>query len=248
MTTSKAIEENISTKDPLFKFKQFNLEQDKCSMKINTDGVLLGAWAPVEEVKNALDIGTGSGVIALMVAQRAQDALIRGIEIDKSSALQATENAKQSPWPERIIIENMSIQDFSRNTKERFDLILSNPPFFTGGTFSKNQEKTNVRHTVKLPHGDLLLSARKLLSEKGKFCVVLPTMEGLRFAELAATYGLFCTRKTEVFTVKDKPVERLLLQFEPKEKEVFKEKLIINEPNGFSESYRLLTKDFYLNF
>ncbi|MEZ5058934.1 MAG: methyltransferase [Saprospiraceae bacterium] len=248
MITSKAKEAEKTQKKPLFKFKQFNLEQDQCSMKITTDGVLLGAWAPVAEIKNALDIGTGSGVIALMLAQRTEDARIKGIEIDENSASQALENANKSPWAERIFIKNISIQDFNRNTDETFDLIVSNPPFFTGGTFSQNQEKTNVRHTVKLPHGDLLLSARKLLSSKGKFCVVLPTMEGLRFVEMAATYGLFCTRKTEVFTVKGKTVERLLLQFETKFREMETDQLVVNEPSGFSKEYRLLTKDFYLDF
>ncbi|MEZ4951502.1 MAG: methyltransferase domain-containing protein [Saprospiraceae bacterium] len=112
MITSKAKEAEKTQKKPLFKFKQFNLEQDQCSMKITTDGVLLGAWAPVAEIKNALDIGTGSGVIALMLAQRTEDARIKGIEIDENSASQALENANKSPWAERIFIKNTSIQDF----------------------------------------------------------------------------------------------------------------------------------------
>ena len=117
----------------VFKFKQFNIEQDKCSMKVGTDGVLLGAWANVENATNILDIGTGTGVIAVMLAQRAPLAQVSGIEIDEAACEQAVENMQASPFADRLKAELMPIQDFAKLSRSEFDLIVSNPPFFSGG-------------------------------------------------------------------------------------------------------------------
>lgn len=231
-----------------FYFKQFTIEQDRCAMKVGTDGVLLGAWADVSNAQSVLDIGTGSGVIAIMLAQRAQQASIDAVEVDEDAYNQALENVEACPWSERLSVVHASIQDYANEGAHQYDLIVSNPPFFSGGTFSASQDRNSVRHTVKLPHGDLLQAARKLLSKTGRFCVVLPLIEGLRFAELAQTYHLFCTRMTEVRPKADKPVERLLMEFQQDERPVQKDSLVIQheERNDWTEAYIELTGAFYL--
>lgn len=231
-----------------FYFKQFVIHQDRCTMKVGTDGVLLGAWADVTDVRKALDIGAGTGVIAIMLGQRTESAEIHAVEIDEDSFTQAKGNMADAPWSDRLRVMHVSIQEYMRSTHDRYDLIVSNPPFFSGGTFSNNQDRNSVRHTVKMPHGDLLTAVRNLLAEQGRFCVILPFLEGLRFEELARTYKLYCTRKMEVKPKEEKPVERLLLQFERREKEQVREMLVIQKEkrNDWTEEYIALTGDFYL--
>lgn len=217
-------------------------------MKVGTDGVLLGAWADVTGANNILDIGTGTGVIAIMLAQRAPQAEIHAVEIDEAACVQARENMQNSPWPDHLHAHLDSIQHFAKKTSLHFDLIVSNPPFFSGGTLSNSQDKTSVRHTVKLPHGDLLSAVRSLLSAEGKFCVILPWLEGLRFREMANSYNLYCSKVMEIKPRRDKSVERLLLQFERTVKSLEKEVLVIQNggANDWTDSYRTLTEDFYL--
>ncbi len=217
-------------------------------MKVGTDGILLGAWADVEGASTMLDIGAGTGLIAIMLAQRAQDAQIHAVEIDEAACAQAAVNMAQSPWADRLQAIRASIQEYAKMTRRQYDLIVSNPPFFSGGTFTQSQDKTSVRHTIKLPHGDLLTSVRSLLAAKGKFCAVLPNMEGLRFQEMASTYGLFCTKMTAVKPLHDRPVERLLLQFEREEKGMEKSELVIQfeGANNWTDEFRALTGMFYL--
>ncbi|MCI5080573.1 MAG: methyltransferase [Saprospiraceae bacterium] len=231
-----------------FKFKQFEINQDKCTMKIGTDGVLLGAWVNVTGAKKILDVGTGSGVIGIMLGQRNTDAMIHGVEIDGDSYEQTKENMGACPWADRLEAFNMPIQDFAKVSREKYDLIVSNPPFFSGGTFSTNENRSMVRHTVKLPHGDLLAAVRSLLSEEGRFAVILPLIEGLRFQEISESYHLYCQRITEVQPKADKPVERLLMEFGREQQEVVKDKLVIQHDgrNEWTDSYIELTKDFYL--
>lgn len=238
-----------------FKFKQFEIHQDKCSMKIGTDGVLLGAWVDVEGAKNILDVGTGSGVIGIMLGQRNTEANIHGVEIDDPSFEQTKENMAKCPWADRLTAFHTSIQDFANLSAARhearkgpYDLIVSNPPFFSGGTFSFKQDRNSVRHTVKLPHGDLLASVRTLLSEKGRFAVILPLIEGLRFKELGERYNLYCHKITEVKPKADKPVERLLMEFGRQPEELKKDELIIQHDgrNEWTDEYIALTKAFYL--
>jgi len=239
---------NKPKREEPFRFKQFSIAQDRCSMKVGTDGVLLGAWANTEQAASALDIGTGTGLIAIMLGQRLPEAQIHAVEIDEIACEQARENAETAPWSDRLHIHQESIQDFTRRWSDTFDLIVSNPPFFTGGTFSDKQGRNSVRHTVKLPHSDLLISVRRLLAPDGRFCLILPLIEGLRFRELAETYQLYCTRITEVHPKADKPVERLLLQFEREPKACQTDKLIIQKEkrNDWRKEYVELTKDFYL--
>jgi tRNA1Val (adenine37-N6)-methyltransferase len=233
-----------------FRFKQFAIHQDRCAMKIGTDGVLLGAWADVEGAQYALDIGTGSGVIAIMLGQRAPQMLVHGVEIDATAYEQAADNMRAAPWASRMQVFHAAIQDYAAAPSvENYDLIVSNPPFFTGGVFSYNQARNSVRHTVKLPHSDLLGAVRSLLSDQGRFCLVLPYIEGLRFQELASSYHLYCTRVTEVHSKAGKPIERLLMQFEKRQKDTQIDKLVIliGDNNEWTEEYRRLTGEFYLD-
>lgn len=217
-------------------------------MKVGTDGVLLGAWSDATGAANILDIGTGTGLIAIMLAQRATEATIHAVEIDDEACAQATENMAASPWANRLTCFHASIQDFAKQTKQRYDLIVSNPPFFSGGTFSNSQDKNSVRHTIKLPHGDLLTVVRSLLAPDGRFCMILPQMEGLRFREMANNYGIYCTKMVEVLPKLGKPVERLLLQFELHGRPTEKSELVINnsdEANDWTTEYQLLTGLYY---
>lgn len=218
-------------------------------MKVGTDGVLLGAWSDITGAGKILDIGTGTGLIAIMLAQRAQNAIIHAVEIDKEACGQAEENMQQSPWGQQLTCFHTSIQDFAKQNHDRYDLIVSNPPFFSGGTFSSSQDKASVRHTVKLPHGDLLSAVRSLLAPEGKFCMILPQMEGLRFREMAGNYGIYCSNMVEVVPKPGKGVERLLLQFELVAKPMVKSQLMIQNGNGaedWSDDFRNLTGEYYL--
>ena len=220
-------------------------------MKLGTDSVLLGAWTFSSGPEKVLDIGTGTGVIALIIAQNNSEALVDGVEIDSDSASQAAVNFNQSPFGERLRVIHQDIQSFSENNEERYDLLVCNPPFFTGGTLSEISSRNAVRHTVKLPHADLIHAARMLLNEQGRLNLILPYIEGLRFEELAKNYGFYVRKITEVFTKSNKSVERLLMSFSKKEGFVEKESIAIQKDsdlrNDWTDEYKKLTEDFYLN-
>lgn len=240
----------ILDKKSRFQFKQFNISQSKCGMKVGTDGVLLGAWAPVETAQSAIDIGTGTGLIAVMLAQRNTDiSSIVGVEIDEASYYEAKENFEHCPWASCLTVVHQSIQDYTNEASQGFDLIVSNPPFFTGGTLSDSQSKNEVRHTVKLPHGELLRSVKSLLNPEGNFSVILPTLEGYRFIELAQLYGLYLAHMVEVRPDENKEVERLLLNFkgEPTTT-VLEEELILMDAStqDRTAAYKALVDEYYL--
>lgn len=233
-----------------FRFKQFTIIQDKCTMKVNTDGVLLGAWSDTEGAERALDIGTGTGVIALMLAQKNPYLLIDAIDIDKDAYLQSKENFELNIIGQNIRVYNEGLQEFTTRKESLYDLIVSNPPFFTGGTFSYNENKANVRHTIKLSHSELLQSVRKLLTKNGYFDVILPLAEGLRFIQMATQYGLFVCKKTEVFSRPAKNAERLLLRFsKTRPLTLISDTLSImeEEKNEYTREYKKITGDFYLS-
>jgi len=234
----------------IFRFKRFEIHQKNAQMKVNTDAVLLGCWSNVQDKKKSLDIGTGTGVIALMMAQRNPNLISWGIDIDQNSADIAELNMKKSPFFKRMISKHISVQDLSHELPGYFDLIVSNPPFFSGGTFSSNENKGFVRHTIKLSHSDLLLSVKRLMATDGHFDVILPYIEGLRFLELAAGYGLYPSRFTEVYTKKQKPIERLLLSLcANKTEDVHKNQIVLHDAEGiygYSSDYTELSRDFYL--
>lgn len=241
--------DKIEEKYKPFQFKSFSIEQAECAMKVGTDGVLLGAWVDVSGAGRILDIGTGTGVIAIMLAQRNPDAVIHAVEINEAACELANKNMTASPWNASLQSFHSPVQDYAREVEQPYDLIVSNPPFFSGGTFSSNQDRNNVRHTIKLPNGDLLSAARKMLSPEGRFCVILPYLEGLRFVDMARNYHLFCTQLVEVHPKEEKGIERLLIQLERVEKPTQTSALVIQHDarNDYTAAYRKLTGDFYLN-
>jgi tRNA1Val (adenine37-N6)-methyltransferase len=234
----------------VFKFKQFEVSQDQCTMKVNTDGILLGAWSDLGGKATALDIGTGTGIIALMLAQRNSLLNVHSIEIEDKSFRQAKINLTQSPFAARMDCIHQSIQDYAKWTNHKYDLIVSNPPFFSGGTFSINENKASVRHTLKLSHTDLLSSVKILLNEGGHFDVILPFIEGLRFVEIAAKYDFGAVRMTEVNSKANKNIERLLIRLEQKYKgDCDVSSLVIYQSdvaNDYTDEMIQLTKDFYV--
>jgi tRNA1Val (adenine37-N6)-methyltransferase len=230
-----------------FQFKQFKVHHDRATMKVGTDGVLLGAWAKIDEAQNILDIGTGTGLIALMLAQRTESSTkIDGVEIELHNAEQAIENVNGSPWKNKISIHHSSIQNF--HPEKQYDLIISNPPYFQNSYQPPDKNRTIARHTVNLTFIDLINSVKRLLDIKGKFNVILPYQEGLEFIDLVGTYNFYCTRKWSFRSRAEKPIERLLLEFSynyevTEEGEI---NLYVLEEE-WSDVYKKLTKDFYLN-
>ncbi len=173
-----------------FVFKQFTILQDKCAMKVGTDAVLLGSWVNTSNTKKVLDIGTGTGIISLMLAQKS-DATIDAIDIDANACMQALQNASNCRWKDRIHIHHISLQQFAASSDHRYDLIVSNPPYFVDSSKASEESRTNARHTDQLPFDDLLNGVLNLLSPEGKFYVILPTKESQVFREMAEKQHLF---------------------------------------------------------
>lgn len=232
-----------------FKFKQFTIHQLESAMRVNTDGVLLGAWANVEGVRKILDIGTGTGVIALMLAQRCQNAKIDAVEIDDLSAAEARHNVASSPWPNKVDVIHCAFQDFAQSVTQRYDLIVSNPPYYNQSLKSPEEKRTLTRHSDSLPYPELISGIKMLLANEGRFCGVFPYTEGNVFIALASAQGLYCTQKVSLLSKPGKKVLRLLLQFEYSKRSVSESTLCIHKANGeFSDDYKELTKEFYLAF
>ncbi|MGM0408374.1 MAG: tRNA1(Val) (adenine(37)-N6)-methyltransferase [Bacteroidota bacterium] len=232
-----------------FKFKQFTIFQDKCAMKVGTDGVLLGAWANVENADRMLDIGTGTGLIALMLAQRS-NAIIDAIELDQNACIQAQENVSHSPWIDRINIIHQSFQDFSNVTEAKYNLIVCNPPYFQNSLTAPDENRTKARHNTELQLADIIDGTQKCLSESGTLSLILPYVEGSLFIAKAAEQGLYCVRQTNVLPKPGQKPKRLLLEFQRIKKSFIEEHLVIelNKRHQYSDDYKNLTRDFYLAF
>jgi len=218
-------------------------------MKVGTDGVLLGAWANCENVNSILDIGTGTGLIALMLAQRS-NAEIDAVEIDESACGQAEENIAKTDWKDLIQILNLPFQEFSKLTEKKYDLIVSNPPYFQNSLFAPDKKRTDARHNSNLELEELVDGAIKLLNEDGSFNLILPYIEGTMFILKASEKGLYCTRQTKVLSKPGREPKRLLLEFMKIKKPLVEQEIIIelNKRHEYSDAYKNLTKDFYLAF
>lgn len=231
-----------------FRFKQFTIRQHRTPMKVGTDGVLLGAWVEVRPSdRRILDIGTGTGVIALMLAQRAPEAQITGVDV--VDVAEACENAEQSPWATRVSFAQQPIQQF---TAEPFDLIVSNPPFFVEALTCPDPGRSLARHAVELPFEELRDAVVRLLAPMGRFALVLPTQEAARFVALCEG-KLAVIRRCEVRTTPRHPAKRVLLEMMHTGEQsttIATETLTIGTgvSEVFTEEYRLLTHDFYLKF
>ena len=235
----------------IFRFKQFEINQDKTAMKVGTDGVLLGAWCTIQKDMNSiLDIGSGTGLISLMLAQRSFSETIDAVEIDENAYEQTVENFENSVWGDRLFCYNCNFLEFVEEMygeNERYDLIVSNPPFYTDKFESENLFRNKARFTSSLSFIDLIKGASLLLSDNGIFSVIIPKKEQDRFIELAKEENLFLKRICHVkgnFTSESK---RSLLEFSFTQSEIIKEELIIeNERHNYTEDYINLTEDFYL--
>lgn len=240
--------------NPYFQFKQFTVFHDRCAMKVGTDAVLLGAWVQLRSAGHILDVGAGSGVLSLMLAQRTQDTYIDAVELDEAASRQASDNVLRSLWSERIRVHHSAIQDFTPATQSGYDLIVSNPPFFEDSTKNPEESKRTARHTDTLSQEELLRVCTQWMTQQGSLAVIYPYAESEQFAEKAEQYGLTCTRKLSVRGRPEKPIRRVLTQWSwksftfqssPEEEEWSIE---LDERHDYSAEYIALTKDFYLKF
>lgn len=233
--------------DHAFHFKQFTIHHDKCAMKVGTDGVLLGAWTTIQSETKILDIGTGTGLIALMLAQKSS-ALIDAIEIDRDSFEEAGKNIAASPWHTRIKIYHTSLQDFEKTAGNKYDLIVSNPPFFSDAYKAPDEARNIARHTNEsLSFDDLLNGVTSLLESEGRFCAIFPCKEGTDFIERSKSNNLFVQKLTRVKTKIEKQEKRLLIEFGFKEIIPAINDMVIQEEDlSFTREYIELTKDYYL--
>lgn len=231
----------------MFQFKEFSVNQDKCSMKLGTDSVLLGAWPRKDKVKRILDIGTGTGVIALMLAQRTK-AEIDAIDIEYAAHVQARDNFAASKWNKRLNSHHCSLQEFSPNKK--YDLIVSNPPYFLLPGSHKEKPGAQARYTHLLSFSDLAEHVVRLMADKGTFCSVFPIHEGAMFTNEAEKKGLYLTNFVWVKTASRKKFpKRILMEFGFSKKEsVIDSMLVIQSDGKYTQEYKNLTKDYFLQF
>jgi tRNA1Val (adenine37-N6)-methyltransferase len=236
----------MQKKNPYFRFKQFSIEHTGAAMKVGTDGVLVGCWAEVVSAKRLLDIGTGSGVIALMLAQRTDaDALIHAAEAEPEAADQAMRNIAASPWPDKVKVHSVRIQEFRPDVK--FDHIISNPPFFVNSFLPPDKRRKEARHTASLSFKDLIDAVVDLLDADGKFSLIIPPVEGAILREYAIQRGLFCSRLCEFRPRAGKPIERWLMEFVFQESETSRSELIMYaDGTEWTEDFKSLSRDFYL--
>ena len=232
-----------------FQFKQFKIEQDKCAMKIGTDGVLLGAWATIDHQPfSVLDIGAGTGVIALMLAQRSFAELIDALEIEENAYEQCVDNFENSDWGDRLFCYHAALDEFAEEMEgETYDLIISNPPFYDENFTSIEENRNLARFTEALPFEDLVKYSAQLLAEKGKFCTIIPHKNEEEFIQLASKEKLFPQKITRVRGHKNSPIKRSLLQFGFEQTALETSELIIEiDRHVYTEDYKSLVKDFYL--
>jgi tRNA1Val (adenine37-N6)-methyltransferase len=231
-----------------FRFKQFSVQDDSSTLRVGTDAVLLGSWVQPGPAESILEIGTGCGVIALMMAQRTHGR-IDAIDIDAVSIEQARENFLASPWPDNLNAVCSSLQDFAEASGRKYDLIVTNPPFFTGSLKPPDARKTTARHTTRLSPEELLKGVRHFLSDAGVFFVILPVTEGFKFIAAAEPEGLFLQRQMNVSPKAGKPVNRLICMFSRRHSGMpVSEELIIRNAEGtFTKEYIAFTREYYFS-
>ena len=238
-------------KNSFFRFKEFTVDQDKCAMKVCTDACVLGAWADVENAENILDIGTGTGLLALMAGQRNTKARIDAVELDPEAFLQASGNVARSPFHSQIKVINTAIQDF--NPDKKYDCIITNPPFFQSDLLSPKVQKNQAHHSTSLSFDELLLAIGPLLSEQGRYNVLLPMDEAQVFTKKAMDLGWNLVKKLTLYHDKSKKPFRQIMTFKRNhlsENQTFDEALYIYEGDSkiYSSNFKQLLKDFYLIF
>ncbi|MCK8521095.1 methyltransferase [Aquimarina sp. D1M17] len=232
-----------------FSFKQFTVHQDRCAMKIGTDGVLLGAWTPVDaSVNSILDIGTGTGVIALMMAQRGNAEIVDALEIDADAYEQAVDNFEASPWGDRLFCYHASYQEFVEEIDDQYDLLISNPPFYAEDYKTADQKRDLARFQDALPFEHILIGATKLLTDLGQLAIIVPVNEEQKLVHLGERVGLYPQKITRVRGTLTSEVKRSMLLFGKKRGEVKTDELVIEiSRHQYTKEYISLTQDFYLN-
>lgn len=231
-----------------FNFKQFHVNQDRCAMKIGTDGVLLGAWTPlINNPYNVLDIGAGTGILSLMLAQRSNAEQIDAIEIDEDAYEQCVENFETSPWGDKLFCFHAGLDEFVDEPEDEYDLIISNPPFYTDDYKSDNTSRDLARFEDALPFEELIEAAALLLSDNGIFSVIIPFKEEERFVSLCKELDLFPLKITRVKGTPTSEIKRSLLAFCRMEQTPLIVELVIEiSRHNYTSEYIELTKDFYL--
>jgi tRNA1Val (adenine37-N6)-methyltransferase len=234
--------------EQLFKFKEFEVKQDRCAMKVGTDGVLLGAWTDVEKASYILDVGTGTGLIALMLAQRSEAEIV-AIDIDDDAFFQAKENVLNSKWNNRISVYHYSLQQLATFTKNNFDLIVSNPPYFSNSFKPTGDSRTIARHTEALNPKDFFKCCAALLKDDGLISTIFPAESFSIIKKAAEENGLYVVKECAVHPLPGKEPKRIMAEFsKTKPEEIIRKSLVIEtgERHQYSEQYIELTKDFYL--
>jgi tRNA1Val (adenine37-N6)-methyltransferase len=232
-----------------FQFKKFTITQDRCAMKVGTDGVLLGAWTPIQHRPfSVLDIGSGTGILALMLGQRSTAEQIDAIEIDEEAFEQCVENFENSPWSDRLYCYHAGLDEFMEEPEDEYDLIVSNPPFYSEDYKTESEQRDLARFQDALPFEDLIEAASVLLSENGIFSVIIPHKEEAKFIGLAKECNLFPFKITRVKGTPTAEIKRSLLAFSFAEKTNFPidELIIETARHQYTEDYIALTKEFYL--
>jgi len=234
-----------------FQFKEFTIHQDKTAMKVGTDGVLLGAWCTLNHFPDSiLDIGSGTGLIGLMLAQRSDALTIDAVELDEGAYAQTVENFERSDWGDRLFCYHSSFQDFAREMtedEEEYDLIISNPPFYTDQFESEDASRNKARFTSSLSFLEIISGAANVLSSSGKFAVIIPYKEEQGFVSLALDSQLYINRICRIKGNATSEVKRSLLEFSFENKELIEEELILEiTRHAYTEEYKALTRDFYL--
>ena len=231
--------------NPFFSFKQFTVYHDRCAMKVGTDGVLLGAWTDLSHSHRILDIGTGTGLIALMMAQRSPEAQITAIDLDAEAVSQARDNIQHSPWKDRIEALLQDVCTYSIDKK--FDTIVSNPPYFIDSLKCPDNQRNTARHTDTLDARRLLEKAAELLTSDGRFSLILPADQTDDLFRMAEALGLYPSRWTKVITRPGLPPKRSLIEFQKKVQPIQTSELVIElERHVYSEEYIALTREYYL--
>lgn len=233
----------------MFQFKQFSIQQDRCAMKIGTDAVLLGAWCPIDNKPfSVLDIGAGTGILSLMLAQRTSAEQIDALEIDEDAYEECVENFEASPWSDRLFCFHAGLDEFVDEPEDEYDIIISNPPFYSENYKTENESRDLARFQDALPFEELVDAACLLLSENGIFAVIIPFKEEERFIDLCAEVELFPVKVTRVKGSHTTPIVRSLLAFKRYELSVLEADELVIEINRheYTDDYIHLTKEFYL--
>lgn len=233
-------------RNPYFRFQQFTVFHDKCAMKVGTDGTVLGAWVDVGHAKRALDIGTGTGLISLMIAQKNTDLQIDAIDIESNAIQQAETNVAQSPFSKRIRLCQTAMQDFAA-ADTRYDVIVTNPPFFTETLKSPDKKRAIARHADSLTAEELICFSAQRLTDNGRLSVIYPYEYRDRLISLGREYNIYPSRITNLYPTPQSAPKRILLEFSKTEKGPIENDLIIEtERHVYSDEFKYLMKDFYL--